>query len=188
MYEGEPDEDDEELLPIFSARTSDRSDGGLRGTWMDAAEYIAGAEKSIGLWLRHPMPHGAPGRDGDDHSEPGFLYLGDNESLAFIAEMAAGIAKHGRAFAFWVREMGNSPDALDEFEKVFLGQWKSAAEFAQHVLDDRGYAGESEHRDGEESPEDLEIDAKTWAQDLQRRGEINVIPSPHGGVWIFRGW
>ena len=32
------------------------------------------------------------------------------------------------------------------------------------------------------------MDAKSWAQDLQRRGEINVVPNPQGGVWVFRGW
>ena len=187
MHEREPEKDDEQP-PVYMARISEVDDTGLRGTWMDAAEYIVNAEKNIGLWLRSPLSHGTPVRDGNDHFEQGFLYLGDNESLAFIAEMAAGIIKHGPAFTFWVREMGNSPDALEEFEKVFLGQWKSAEEFTQHVLDDRGYAGECEHRDGEESPEDLEIDAKTWAQDLQRRGEISVIPNPQGGVWVFRGW
>ena len=187
MYEEEPDQDDDRA-PVFMARISEVDDVGLRGTWMDAAEYIAHAEESIGLWLRHPLSRGSPVRDGDDHREPGFLYLGDNESLAFIAEMAAGIVKHGPAFSFWVREMGNSPDALEEFEKVFLGQWKSAAEFTQHVLDERTCAEESERRDGEESRQDLEMDAKTWAQDLQRRGEINVVPNPQGGVWVFRGW
>ena len=187
MYEGEPDQDDDRP-PVFMARISEVDDVGLRGTWMDAAEYIAEAEESIGLWLRHPLSRGSPVRDGDDHSEPGFLYLGDNESLAFIAEMAAGIVKHGPAFSFWVREMGNSPAALEEFEKVFLGQWKSAAEFTQHVLDERTCTEESERRDGEESRQDLEMDAKTWAQDLQRRGEINVVPNPQGGVWVFRGW
>ena len=187
MYEGEPDQDDDRQ-PVFMARISEVDDVGLRGTWMDAAEYIADAEESIGLWLRHQLSRGSPVRDGDDHREPGFLYLGDNESLAFIAEMAAGIVKHGPAFSFWVREMGNSPDALEEFEKVFLGQCKSAAEFTQHVLDERTCTEESERRDGEESRQDLEMDAKTWAQDLQRRGEINVVPNPQGGVWVFRGW
>ena len=157
------------------------------GAWMDAAEYIAHAEKSIGLWLRRPMPNGSPARDGNDHTEPGFLYLGDNESLAFIAEMAAGILKHGPAFSFWVREMGGRPEELEEFEKVFLGQGRSATDFAQHVLDDRAIE-DSDRRDGEESRDDLPADAKSWAQDLQRRGEIRVVPNPQGGVWIFRGW
>ena len=186
MYEREPDDGDEQP-PVYMARESDLDDVGLRGAWMDAAEYIAHAEKNIGLWLRHPMSNGTPVRDGNDHTEPGFLYLGDNESLAFIAEMAAGILKHGPAFGFWVRQMGGRPDALDEFEKVFLGQWKSATHFTQHVLDDHA-AEHSERRDGEESREDLPADAKSWAQDLQRRGEIRVVPNPQGGVWVFRGW
>jgi len=187
MHEREPDKDDEQA-PVFMARISEVDDIGLRGTWMDAAECIADQEERIGLWLRHPLPHGTPLRDGGDHSEPGFLYLGDNESLAFIAEMAAGILKHGPAFGFWVREMGGRPEARDEFEKVFLGQWKSAADFTQHVLDDHA-AENSERRDGEASREDLPAaDARSWAQDLQRRGEINVVPNPRGGVWVFRGW
>ncbi len=186
MHEREPDDEDEQA-PVYTARTSEVDDVGLRGAWMDAAEYIAHAEKSIGLWLRHPMSNGAAVRDGSDHTEPGFLYLGDNESLAFIAEMAAGILKHGPAFAFWVREMGGRPDAPGEFEKVFLGQWKSARDFAQHVLDDQA-AEDSDRRDGEESHEDPPADAGSWAQDLQRRGEIRVVPNPQGGVWVFRGW
>jgi len=186
MHEREPDNEDEQP-PVFMARESDLDDVGLRGAWMDAAEYIAGTEKNIGLWLRHPLPYDAPGRDGHDHAEPGFLYLGDNESLAFIAEMAAGILKHGPAFDFWVREMGGKPDALDEFEEVFLGQWESAEDFTQHVLDDRGVE-DSERREDGESSEDPPMDAKSWALDLQRRGEIKVVFSPEGGVWIFRGW
>ena len=187
MHERELDRDDEKAL-VFSARRSEVDDIGLRGAWMDAAECIANAEESFALWLRSPLSRGSPQRDGDDHAEPGFLYLGDKESLRFIAEMAAGIAKHGRAFCFWVREMGNSPEALEQFEKVFLGEWKSAAEFTQHLLDARDSSEESEPDDGEESREDLDLDAASWAQDLQRRGEIKVIRNPEGGVWIFRGW
>jgi antirestriction protein len=187
MHEREPDKDDERPL-VFSARIGETDDIGLRGSWMDAAECIANSEESIALWLRSPLSRDSPLRDGTDHAEPGFLYLGDNESLTFIAEMAAGIAKHGPAFALWVRAMGNSPEIRDKFEKVFLGQWKSATEFAQHVLDERGRNGESEPHDSEESSETVEMDAKTWARDLQRRGEIKVVHNSQGGVWIFRGW
>jgi hypothetical protein len=186
MYEGEPDEDDESQPPIFIAEVGD--DGGLRGEWMDAAEYIAETEKRIALWFHNPVSRSSPVRDGGDHCQPGFLYVGERKSLAFIAEMAAGIIKHGQAFAFWVREMGNGPDALEHFEKVFLGQWESAEQFAQHILDDRGCTEESEHRDREDLRQDPQMDAQTWARDLQRRGEINVIPNPQGGVWVFRGW
>jgi antirestriction protein len=186
MHERDEDEDDDER-PVFMAKISEVDDIGLRGAWMDAAEYIADAEEKISLWFRHPMSRSSAVRHGD-HIEPGFIYLGDSESLSFIARMAVGIIKHGPAFTFWVRDMGGSPDALKEFEKAFLGQWKSATEFAQHVLEARGDAEESEHRDGEEAREDPETDAESWARDLQRRGEINVVPNPQGGVWVFRGW
>jgi hypothetical protein len=155
---------------------------------MDGAECIANAEESFGRWLRSPLSRGSPQRDGNDHAEPGFLYLGDRESLTFIGEMAAGIAKHGPAFALWVRAMGNSPESIAQFEKVFLGEWKSATEFTQRLLDERDSREESEPDDGEGSRESLDLDAASWAQDLQRRGEIKVVRNPEGGVWIFRGW
>jgi hypothetical protein len=187
MHEGEPSNEGEKRVPVYMARESNLDDVGLRGAWTDAAEFIAAMEESIGRRLSIPKFDTSSWRDGCDHTEPGFLYVGDRESLQFIAEMAAGIARHGKAFTFWVREMGGKPEALDEFEKVFLGQWESAEEFAQHVLDDRA-GEESERSGGEESFEDLPTDARTWARDLQRRGDIRVVPGPQGGVWVFRGW
>jgi hypothetical protein len=186
MHEREEHEDDDER-PVFMAGFSEFDDAGLRRAWMDAGECIAAAEKRIALWLRQPLSCSSSLRSGD-HIEPGFIYLGERESLAFIAAMAAGILRYGPAFSFWVRKMGQRPEAPEEFEKVFLGHWQSAAEFAQHVLDQRDGSDEPERRDEEEPREEAEIDATIWAQDLQRRGEINVVPSPEGGVWVFRGW
>lgn len=188
MHEGKPDDDQEGPGPIYNARTSQRSDGGLRGEWLDAAEHIAEVEGSIALWLAHPRSRTSPVRDGRDHLEPAFLYLGDRTSPAFIAETAAGITKHGEAFSFWAREMASGRAALEAFEKVFLGHWPSATEFAQHVIDEQRGDEDSGHRDDEEPREDAEMDAESWARDLQRRGEISVVPNPTGGVWIFRGW
>lgn len=188
MHEGEPDRDDEKLVPVYMASVSEADDVGLRGPRMDGAEFIAAMEERIGRRLSIPKSDKSSWRDGHDHTEPGFLYVGDRESLQFIAEMAAGIARHGKAFTFWVREMGGRPEAIDEFGRIFLGQWESAEEFAQHVLDDHTDDEDSERRESEEPREDLPDDAKSWAHNLQRRGEIKVVPSPHGGVWIFRGW
>lgn len=188
MHEGKPDDDREGPGPIYNARTSQRSDGGLRGEWLDAAEQIAEVEGWIALWLAHPRSQGSAVRDGSDHLEPAFLYLGDRVSLAFIAETAEGIAKHGEAFGFWAREMASGPAALEAFERVFLGHWPSATEFAQHVLDSQQDIGDSTGCDDDDSREDAEMNAESWARDLQRRGEIRVVPSPMGGVWVFRGW
>lgn len=188
MHEREPDEDDEKHVPVYMSSISEADDVGLRGSRMDAAEFIAAMEERIGRRLSIPKFDKSSWRDGHDHTEPGFLYVGDRESLQFIADMAAGIARHGQAFAFWVREMGGKPDALDEFEKVFLGPWESAEDFAQHMLNDLAGDENSERRESEEPRDDLPADAKSWAHDLLRRGEINVVPQPGGGVWVFRGW
>ena len=188
MHEGEPDRDDEEPVPVYMTSVGRADDVGLRGERMVAAEYIADIEDRIARRLSIPKSDTRSWRDGRDRTDPGFLYVGDRESLQFIAEMAAGIARHGKAFAFWVREMGGSPEALAEFEKVFLGRWESAEEFAQHVLDEHAAVEDSGRCESEEPREDLPADAKSWAHDLQRRGEIDVVPNPQGGVWVFRGW
>lgn len=188
MHEREPGKDKERLW-VFTDCVKEVDDAGHRAAWMDAAEVIADTEESRAFFFNDPLSRTDDrARKGGDRFEPRFLYVGDRESLAFMAETAAGIIKHGQAFAFWVREMGGRPDALDEFEKVFIGHWKSADEFTQYVLDDRAAAENTERRDDEESREDRPTDAKTWARDLQRRGEIRVVPSPLGGVWVFRGW
>jgi len=187
MHEREPDKDKERQW-VFTDCISEVDDAGHRAAWMDAAEVIADTEEVRAFFFHDPLSRIGPARKSRDRFEPRFLYVGDRESLAFMAETAAGIIKHGQAFAYWVREMGGKPDALDEFEKVFLGHWKSAEDFTRHVLDDHAGTEESERRDDEDSGHDLEMDARSWAQDLQRRGEIRVVPNPQGGVWIFRGW
>lgn len=188
MHEGEPITNDEKAVPVYMTSISEADDVGLRGSRMDAAEFIAAMEERIARRLSIPKSDKRSWRDGHDHTDPGFLYVGDRESLQFIGEMAAGIARHGKAFALWVREMGGRPEAVDEFEKVFLGQWENADEFAQHVLDEHATVEDSERCESEEPREDLPADAKSWARDLERRGEIKVVPNPRGGVWVFRGW
>ena len=112
MHEREPNGDDEKPMPVYMTSISEADDVGLRGSRMDAAEYIAAMEERIARRLSVPKFDKSAWRDGHDHTEPGFLYVGDRESLQFIAEMAAGIARHGKAFTFWVREMGGGPEAL----------------------------------------------------------------------------
>ena len=187
MHEREPNRDDEEPRRVFTDCLSEVDDVGHRAAWMEAAEFIADTEEVRAFCFHDPLSRIDPARKSRDRFEPRFLYVGDRESLAFMAETAAGIIKHGKAFAFWVRDMGGKPDALDEFEKVFLGHWKCAEHFTKHVLDERAGEG-SKRRDGEESCDDLPADAKSWAHDLQRRGEIRVVLSPQGGVLVFRGW
>lgn len=185
MHEREPSSNEDRLW-VFTDCVKAVDDAGHRAAWMEAAEMIADNEQGRAFYFNDPLSRTDRSYKRDDRVEPRFLYVGDRQSLAFMAETAAGIIRHGEAFACWVREIGGRPDSPEEFEKAFLGHWKSAEEFTQHALDER-VAADSEG-DGEEPREDLPIDAESWSRDLQRRGEIRVVPSPLGGVWIFRGW
>jgi len=122
MHEREPDRDEEEHRPVYMASIGEADDIGLRGSRMDAAEYIADMEEGIGRRLSIPKSDKRSWRDGHDHTEPGFLYVGDRESLQFIADMAAGIARYGQAFAFWVREMGGLASTDVVYEQFQSGR------------------------------------------------------------------
>lgn len=182
MYEGEPNEDNEELPPIFTAKVGD--DGGLRGDWMDTAEYIADTEEKIALWWRHPASRGTPVRDGQDHLDPGFVLLGNRESLAFIGETASGITEHGQAFVAWARHVGGDPEELRRFQDAYLGRWETAEQFVSEVLAELGPI----LAEGPEADQQMRVlnDVAELAQELQRRGDIWTAPTPDGGVWVFR--
>ena len=184
MYEGDPDEDDEEQPPIYIAEVGD--DGGLRGAWMDTAEYIADTEESLALWLQHPVSLGSEVRDGHDHAEPGFLYLGDRDALAFIAEMVSGIVECGQAFAAWARHADSGSDAVGRFKQSFLGRWESVDQFVEQLLKDLGASEGDDPSVPEGSHSEPSHDPAMVAQALQQRGAIRVIPNPNGGVWVFR--
>ena len=74
MHEGEPDRDDEEEpVPVYMTSVGRADDVGLRGERMDAAEYIADMEERVGRRLSVPRSDTRSWRDGNDHTDPGFL-------------------------------------------------------------------------------------------------------------------
>lgn len=187
MYEGEPDEQATQRRVHF-ADLSNYDDGGLEGAQLETAECVAYSEQRIDTRFRRSAGGKADKARIIVQEQFAPLYFGDATSLKFIGEVAAGILEHGPAFAAWACCVGKNFELLARFSDSYLGHWRSAGEFTQHILDDRGCTEESEHRDGEESCQGLQMDAETWARDLQRRGEISVMRNPRGGVWVFRGW
>ena len=184
MHERELDEDEEKQPPIFVAGISKRKDGDLRAAWTDAAQYIADTERRIALWMRHLSALSE--ESGRDETRPGFLCVGDRSSLGFIGAMAAGLIEHGQAFAAWARQAGSDPDMFSRFKDAYLGQWESAEQFAEQMLEYLRPDGTEQSDTGESRP-DSHGDAQELAHELQQRGDISVIENPEGGVWIFRG-
>ena len=90
---------------------------------------------------RSPSP-GAEEWAIHDYEGFGALRLDEFESLADVARIAKGIAEHGPAFAAWAEHVGTDSEALDEFEDAYMGEWESAADFAEEMLDDTGQIDE----------------------------------------------
>jgi len=185
MYEGEPDDDDEEEQPPVSF-TRFGDDGGLRSDWLETAEFIAATERHFAMRAHNPAIPACPMRDGHDHLEPAFVLLGGQASLAFVGEATTGIIERGEAFAAWVRDVGESPDATQRFDESYLGRWESVEAFAKHMLE-TSRPTDDDSQDGTDVPRRAERpDPAKLAAELQRRGAIRAIPSPQGGVWLFR--
>ena len=56
-----------------------------------------------------------------DHQGSGPWQPGEHEPLGTVAQIAAGIAEHGDAYATLAAEISTDADTLDRFEDLYLG-------------------------------------------------------------------
>jgi len=89
------------------------------------------------------------------------------------------------AFVAWADHVGvTESDQLDRFEELYRGQWDSAEDYAQQLLDDMG-ATEAIEKLPEWLQCYVELDVAGFARDLDIGGDITVVAKPEGGVWIW---
>lgn len=178
---------------IYVASLSDYNAGILHGRWIDTIDDLEAMQEQINEMLRASPTTARYGDKAEEwaiHDFEGFgpLRLGEYESLSTIARLAVGIAEHGMAFAAWADDVGTTEaDQLERFEELYRGEWDSAEDYAEQLLDDMGATSTID-----ELPEWLqcyvELDVAGFARDLQIGGDITVANKPEGGVWIWSGW
>lgn len=177
---------------LYVASLSDYNNGILHGTWIDADPDPEVMQHGINeMLLQSPTTrrYGEPAEEWAIHDFEGFgpLRLGEYESLSTVARLAKGIVEHGQAFAAWADHVGlNEADELERFEELYRGEWDAADDYAAELLDDIGANAAIEGL-----PEWLQcyvdLNVSGFARDLQLGGDITVIDTPNGGVWIFDG-
>jgi antirestriction protein len=173
---------------IYVASLTDYNEGRLYGAWLDAAQNEKELARCIQEMLaRSPSP-GAEEWAIHDYEGFGALCLGEFESLASVARLAKGIAEHGPAFAAWAAHVGSDSEALDEFDDAYLGEWESAAEFAEEMLADAGEVEALMRAVPEHLAPYVQIDYAGFAQGLVAGGELATLENPDGGVYVFRIW
>jgi antirestriction protein len=185
--DGTPEKKPDSSVRIYVASLADYNAGRLYGQWIDAKQTAEELEHAIkDMLARSPIP-GAEEWAIHDYEGFGPLRVGENQSLEYVAKIAAGIVEHGLAYAAWADAVGADHEALDAFEDVYYGAWDSLEQYAQDVLEDLGYMEDVYRNVPDHIRPYVIIDVKGFARDLEMGGDITVVRNPAGGVWIFAG-
>lgn len=184
--EGEP----RETPRIYAASLTDYNAGILHGQWIDAAVETSEAGGAIEEMLASsptPKRYGEEAEEWAIHDYDGYgpLRLGEYEPLEKVCAIGRGIARHGEAFAAWLRIRDSTEDIGSEaFEEAYQGEFDSIEEYGEQILDDIGL----DPYDLPDVPEGLRpyvtIDVAAWVRDMSMGGEIETVESRRG-VYVF---
>lgn len=178
-------EGERRLTPrIYVGSLSDYNAGRLHGEWIDASQKLQEVEQAVQAMLaRSPTP-GAEEYAIHDHEDFGPLHIDEFLPLRTVTRLAAGIAEHGLAYAYWAHGLDSihlDDDYLDRFEEFYVGTFDSVTEFAQEQLDSWGIDLD------EIGPEGLRpyirFDMEAYARDLSY--DYRVQTDAEGRVHVF---
>ena len=161
---------------IYVASLSDYNAGRLHGAWIDAAQDADDIHAAITAMLAASPEPGADEWAIHDYEGFGDIKISENEDIAAVAAIAAGIAEHGPSWAAYAARMGT--DFADGYADDYCGEWDSEEDYATELLDDIGELKDdsiaSRYFDYEKFTRDLFM-TDYWSAD-----------SPDGGVFVFR--
>lgn len=182
-----PEIEPQERPRIYVASLSDYNAGRLHGTWIDAAQEPEPIESEIARMLA-----GSPEPIAEEwaiHDYEGFhgLRLSEYEPIERLSRIARGIAEHGPAFAAWVNHTGTDEEGWQRFEDCYLGAWPSRQEFAEETLADLGFDKLIEEHVPAHFQPYLSFDADAYIRDAELGGDLTIIDSPDGTVFVFMG-
>ena len=178
-------EGERRLTPrIYVSSLSDYNAGRLHGEWVDASQELDAVEQAVqNMLARSPTP-GAEEYAIHDHEDFGPLHVDEFLPLRTVTRLAAGIAEHGLAYAYWAHGLDSihlSDDYLDQFDEFYVGTFNSVTEFAQEQLDSCGIDLD------EIGPESLRpyirFDLEAYARDLSY--DYRMQTGPDGRVHVF---
>lgn len=183
-----PDHEREPVLHprVWIGSLADYNNGTLTGEWIDAAvedEEMARAARAVVARSETPDAEEWAVFDYDDF---GVWKPGEYEDITLVATVARGIAAHGPAFAAWAELHDADPDMLAAFEDAYLGEYDSPADWARQVLGESEIEQRIESALGEDLARHVQVDYDGFARDCWLGGDVCVVRSDAGRVWIFQ--
>ena len=188
---GDQEKQPEPVPSIYVASLTDYSAGILHGAWIDAHHGPRFMRKRIDEMLAASPTTERYGDIAeewriDDYDSWGpHLVIHDFDSLTTISKLARGLTAHGPAFGAWIEATGERTDeVMDAFEDHYFGEYASAEDFGEHLLE--GYGGALDELT--HIPEGLrpyvQIDVAGWVRDMRLSGEITTVEST-AGIYVF---
>lgn len=167
----------------------DYNNGVLHGQWITADRDDAELWTDIHAMLAGSPTAQATGEVAEDwgifdHEDFGGLRIGEQESVAWVAAVARGIAAHGLAFAVWA-EIMDDENLLGGFEDAYLGHYDSTLQYAEQVIADHDLDTLLDQVLPPSFRQYVRVDSAALARDWQASGELYAAPADDGGVWLF---
>lgn len=182
-----PEVESREQPRIYVASLSDYNAGRLHGAWIDAGQEPEQIETEI-VWMLKQSPEPIA-EEWAIHDHDGFrgVQLSEYEPIQRVSRIARGILEHGPAFAAWVNHTGHDEQTWERFEDCYLGAWPSRREFAEETLADLGFDKLIEEHVPDHFVPYVRFDADAYISDVELNGDLTIIDSPDGMVFVFSG-
>ena len=175
------------VVRIYVASLADYNAGRLYGAWIDADQEPEALHADVQRVLDESPTPGAEEFAIFDYEGFGPLRLSEYESMEMVSTIAAGIGRHGPAFAHWASLIGSGQrEELARFEEVYYGHVESLEEYAEEMLDELGYMQLLEDAVPEQFSPYVKVDVEGFARDLELSGDI-LTSQGDGGFYVFEG-
>jgi len=175
---------------IWVGSLLDYNCGVLHGEWVDAAQDDDALIADVQHILNTSPTMATTGEPAEDYGifdyeDFGLYQVPEYDPLNHVARIARGIRAHGPAFAAWAQLHDADPAMLAGFEDAYLGAYESLAAWGQTVLDDLGIRDQIDQLLPAQLARYIHLDAAAWARDAHLSGDIAIVETPGGGVWLF---
>jgi antirestriction protein len=162
--------------------------GDLHGQWVDATD--ADRLEHVRAEVIRTSPVWNRGEAAEEHAVmdyDGFgalaSTLGEWASFNTLAAIGQAVEEHGPAFAAYVDACEPTLDehVADGFDDAYRGEWESEQDYAEHEINELGFAGIE--RIPDELMPYLNIDMIT--REIFRHGTMTSRKNPNGGIYVF---
>ena len=150
---------------IYVACLSSWSYGHEHGVWLDATQDLETLRNAINFLLfRSPVKEFEACEDYAIFEFENFqgFSLREYESLENVHQIAKGIAKHGKAYSFYLEEVGIESASEEDFSDRYLGCWGSVVDYVEDYYESSGIAKAVEQAGLEAYYIDYHAIARDW--------------------------